>query len=186
MKFTSISLQNNIHYRKANIDLKTGLYNHSFFIRRLKEELARLKRHNFDLALLMLDIDFFKAVNDKFGHLAGDKIIYNISKIIDDNKRNEDVAARFGGEEFVVLLVDCNVDFARIVAERLRLAVEKYDFIYEDKAIKITVSVGACCISSGDENYSSDELIKKADTALYHSKKNGRNKTSVYTSDMKE
>jgi diguanylate cyclase (GGDEF)-like protein len=183
MKFTSISLQNNIHYRRANIDLKTGLYNHSFFIRRLKEELARLKRHNFDLSVLMIDIDFFKAVNDKYGHLAGDKIIYNLSKIIDDNKRNEDVAARFGGEEFVVLLVDCNKEFAYIVAERIRKTVEGYDFMFESKKIKITISLGVCCISSKDD-YTADALINNADTALYYSKKHNRNRTTIFSEEL--
>ena len=183
MKFTSISLQNNIHYRRASIDLKTGLYNHSFFIRRLKEELARLKRHDFDLAVLMIDIDFFKKVNDNYGHLAGDKIIYNMSKIIDDHKRNEDVAARFGGEEFVVLLVDCNRDYAYLVAERLRSAVEKYDFLFEEKTIKISVSIGVCCITSGDD-LTADELLEKADVAMYQSKKKGRNMTTVFSSEM--
>jgi diguanylate cyclase (GGDEF)-like protein len=183
MKFASISLQNNIHYRRANIDLKTGLYNHSFFIRRLKEELTRLKRHNFDLALMILDIDFFKLVNDKYGHLAGDKIIYNLSKIIDDHKRNEDVAARFGGEEFVVLLVNCNKDYAFLVAERIRKAVENYDFVYEDKIIKITISIGVCYMSSSD-NCSTEILMKNADIALYHSKKNNRNRTTIYSDSM--
>jgi diguanylate cyclase (GGDEF)-like protein len=177
MKFASISLQNNIHYLRANVDLKTGLYNHAFFIKRLNEELARLKRYDYEISLMMFDIDFFKKVNDTYGHIAGDKIIFGISKIITDNIRDEDVASRFGGEEFAVLLVQCKDGFAREVAERIRRSVEEFDFVHEDKIIKATISIGIAKIGK-ECKISANEIIEIADTALYQSKSNGRNQST--------
>jgi len=179
MKFASISLQNNIHYLRASVDLKTGLYNHSFFVKRVDEEMARLKRHDYDISVLMLDIDFFKKINDTYGHIAGDKIIFNISKIIEDHIRNEDVASRFGGEEFAVLLVQCRNDHALEVAERIRQSVQAQDFVYEDKIIKTTVSIGIAKVSK-DCSFPTNEIIHMADTALYQSKSNGRNQVTFF------
>jgi diguanylate cyclase (GGDEF)-like protein len=180
MKFASVSLQNNIHYLRANVDLKTGLYNHAFFLKRLDEEIARLKRHDFEIAMIMFDIDFFKKINDTYGHLAGDKILLEISKMIGECIRDEDIASRFGGEEFAVLLVQCKRDYGFEVAERVRQTVEGYTFEYNDKKIKVTISAGVSSISKDCICFAT-EIIQRADTALYTSKTTGRNKTTLFT-----
>jgi diguanylate cyclase (GGDEF)-like protein len=179
MKFASISFQNNIHYRKATIDSKTKLYNHSFFVRKLDEEIARIKRYRSHISVLMLDIDFFKKFNDTYGHLIGDRLLYYISKLISENTRKEDIAARFGGEEFIIMLVEANENIAIIVAEKLRKLIENLKVNYLDKELSVTVSVGISCASI-ENIVDPNELVKQADTALYQSKKTGRNKISVY------
>jgi diguanylate cyclase (GGDEF)-like protein len=132
---------------------------------------------------MMFDIDFFKKINDTYGHLAGDRIIYGISRIIDSKIRTEDVAARFGGEEFVVLLVNCNAEYAYEIAERMRAEIQDYEFIFEEKKIKATVSIGVCTTNT-KEFYSSTQLLNNADCALYHSKENGRNKTTIFNGNI--
>jgi diguanylate cyclase (GGDEF)-like protein len=185
MKFASISIQNNIHYRKATVDSKTKLYNHSFFMRKLEEELARIKRYRSQLSILMIDIDFFKKFNDTYGHLMGDRLLFHISKIITENTRREDIAARFGGEEFVVMLVEANENIAYLVAEKLRKIIENYKLKYLEKEISVTVSIG---ISNAtyEKDVEVNELIKKADIALYSSKENGRNKSTVFKKNLEE
>lgn len=181
MKFASISLQNNIHYRRAIIDAKTKLYNHSFFLRRFEEEISKIKRYNFQLCLLMVDIDYFKRFNDTYGHVLGDKLLYNISNIINENVRDEDVASRFGGEEFAILLIQCDITSAWVVAERIRKAIEKFKMKYDNEDIHVTVSVGIAHARQGMK-LAVEDIIKHADDALYQSKENGRNKTSIYSS----
>ncbi|MCG8571527.1 MAG: GGDEF domain-containing protein [Spirochaetes bacterium] len=184
INFTSISLQNNIHYRRAILDVKTGLYKHSFFMKRLEEEVAKIKRYQHVISIMMLDIDFFKKINDVYGHMAGDFILYEMAKIIKNAIRIEDPAARFGGEEFIVMLTECKSENAKIVAERIRTNIEESVFHYEDKEIKMTVSIGiseAC-----HQNFHQHStLIMQADMALYHSKRSGRNQTTLYQ-DIKD
>ncbi|MDY7030063.1 MAG: diguanylate cyclase, partial [Spirochaetota bacterium] len=104
MRFVSISLQNAIHYHSSVTDFKTQLYNHSFFMKRLTEELAKVKRYNKSMAVMLIDIDFFKQLNDRYGHLAGDKVLFELARTLEKSLRREDVVARFGGEEFVIML----------------------------------------------------------------------------------
>jgi diguanylate cyclase (GGDEF)-like protein len=183
MKFASISFQNNIHYRKATIDSKTKLYNHSFFIRKLDEEIARIKRYRTHLSVLMVDIDYFKKFNDAYGHLIGDRLLYYISKLITENTRKEDVAARFGGEEFVIMLVEANENIAFLVAEKIRKIIESFKISYLEKELSVTVSIGISCASI-DNIIEPNELVKHADIALYCSKKHGRNRSTLYKPDM--
>ena len=179
MKFTSISLQNNINYKNAITDYKTKLYNHSFFTRRLYEELARAKRYKMQLTLLILDIDHFKKFNDTYGHLLGDEVLFQISRMLEKSIRKEDIAARFGGEEFVVILVQTGRDSGWIAAERIRKSIENMKIKYADTELNITVSIGAASLS-GDNLVCSTYLLEQADTALYKSKEGGRNKTTFY------
>lgn len=183
MKFSSISLQNIIHYRRATIDSKTKLYNHSFFMRKLDEELSRIKRYNSKIAILMLDIDFFKVFNDTYGHLTGDKMLYNLSKIIIENIRKEDIAARFGGEEFVIMLIEADDSGAFQAAEKLRNIVQNFKLNYLKDKLSITISIGISTAAK-DDLVDANELIRKADTALYTSKKNGRNKSTIYKKEL--
>ncbi|MFO7848753.1 MAG: GGDEF domain-containing protein, partial [Spirochaetia bacterium] len=119
MKFVSISLQNTIHYKSSVTDYKTRLYNHSFFTKRLAEELAKVKRYGKSISILLLDIDHFKHFNDKHGHLAGDKALFQLARQLENSTREEDVIARFGGEEFVILLPESNLTASHYVAERV-------------------------------------------------------------------
>lgn len=183
MKFASISLQNNIHYKRATVDSKTKLYNHSFFIRKLDEELSRVQRYNSKLAVLMIDIDFFKKFNDTYGHLVGDKILNKISKILTENIRKEDIAARFGGEEFVIMLIESDEEGAKVVAEKLRKLVQDFKLKFLKDDLRVTISIGICCSTKYDY-IDSNELIRKADVALYHSKEKGRNRSTLYFKEL--
>ncbi len=182
MKFVSISLQNIIHYKLAIMDLKTRLYNHDFFIRRLTQEISRVKRYGSEFAVLMFDIDHFKHINDTYGHVAGDKIIKVIAKTIQALIRSEDVAARFGGEEFVVMLVECKREFAFAVAERIRKKIEGYIINFENKVIRMTISIGGEHVTAQNAD-SPQDIINRADKALYYSKENGRNRSTIANSE---
>ncbi|MBN2509150.1 MAG: GGDEF domain-containing protein [Spirochaetales bacterium] len=179
MAFTSVSIQNNIHHRHAITDRKTKIYNHSFFQRRLDEEIARVHRHDTTLALVVLDVDHFKIFNDTHGHFAGDIALESLAKVLKSCVRKEDIPARFGGEEFVVLLVDCSQESAWKAAERIRQSIEEMDMEYKNNILKITVSIGVCFVNKYLK-YTAQELIERADKALYKSKKNGRNRTTLY------
>jgi diguanylate cyclase (GGDEF)-like protein len=180
MKFASISLQNIIHYQKASIDQKTKLYTYSYFQQKLSEELSRVKRYKSVFSILMLDIDHFKKVNDTYGHLTGDKILQDLSRLMLKNIRQEDIAARFGGEEFIIILIEKKPADAFQAAEKIRKIIESYNFTDKGHKIQITVSIGITHINS-DEIYDSEEIIRRADLALYQSKTNGRNRTSLYS-----
>ncbi|MBN1798603.1 MAG: GGDEF domain-containing protein [Spirochaetales bacterium] len=185
MKCASVSLQTNIYYQRAIIDSKTQLYTHHFFIKRLQEELSRISRYKEDLALLMFDIDHFKELNDSFGHLAGDRVLFDVAEILKTNIRKSDVAARFGGEEFVVLLISCNKDYAYMIAERIRSRIEDMDFEYLGAKIKVTISAGIS-FTSQKNVLTEEELIRQSDLALYASKRKGRNCSTLYSGKLDE
>lgn len=176
IKFTSIGIQNNIHYEHSVREPKTGLYNHNFFVRRVDEEIARAKRTKKSFSVIILDIDKFKHFNDTYGHLAGDEIILNLADMLKQTVREEDILSRFGGEEFMALLPDAGREAAWIAAERIRKAVEEMTTPYEKQALKITISLG---IATFDEEHDDTvNIFREADKALYLSKEGGRNKAS--------
>jgi diguanylate cyclase (GGDEF)-like protein len=179
MKFTSIGIQNNIHYEHSVKDSKTGLYNHNFFIHRVNEELSRAKRDKHNFSLMITDIDNFKMFNDKYGHLAGDEVIFQISKRLKKELREMDILSRFGGEEFTILLPNSNSRDAKSIAERIRKSIEGLVVPYNDETLHVTVSIG---ISTYNwfENINADDMLKRADDALYESKENGRNRSTLY------
>jgi len=183
MKFTSVSIQNNIHYEHSVKDPKTGLYNHNFFINRLKEELARSKRNHAVFSVMVMDIDKFKHFNDTYGHLAGDEVILGIASTLTKTLREGDIISRFGGEEFTVMLPDTPAEPSWKTAERVRQAIEHMEVPYQDYVLKVTVSIGIATIHPY-RNIEADELIKRADLALYKSKENGRNRTTHYRSGL--
>ena len=185
MRFTSISIQNNIHYRSAITDYKTKLYNHSFFTRRFDEEVSRIRRHHSEASLLMLDIDHFKRFNDTFGHQAGDEALFRVARILEGSIRKEDVAARFGGEEFIVLLVQSRLDIAWTVAERIRTSVESFRYNIQGQEASLTISIGVVHVSDFDDK-PFNSLVEMADNALYRSKKAGRNRTTFYNPGLYE
>lgn len=179
MRFTGIGLQNNIHYTSATTDYKTQLYNHSFFLQRLKEELAKIHRHEGSVSIVMLDVDHFKKFNDTYGHLAGDKVLANIARVLRNTIRVEDLAARFGGEEFSIMLIETSKAEAWEIAERIRRGIENASIYYEGQQLQVTASIG---IRHVDMNTMADtkHLIGQADEALYKSKGSGRNRVSMY------
>ncbi len=185
IKFVSIALQNNIHYKRAITDFKTHLYNHSFFMIRIEEELARVRRYNTEVSLIITDVDKFKNFNDTYGHLAGDEVLIHLSKVLRESIREEDVAARFGGEEFVVMLVQCDEDSAWRVAERIRKRIQDLTVSYEEHKLHVTISLGIAHLTGREAKVVTPEsLIEQADTALYNSKENGRNRTTIYMPGM--
>lgn len=179
MKFTSTSLQNNLHYTTAVTDVKTQLYNHAFFMKRLEEELAIVRRYESQIGLIILDVDHFKIFNDTYGHMAGDVVLNNIARVLEKSIRKGDIPARFGGEEFVVLLLRSSREDSIAVAERIRRAVEEAVVEYSGKNLAVTVSIGVS-YANPDNPVSSGDLIKRADAALYQAKKAGRNRVFWY------
>jgi len=162
----------------ANLDGLTELYNHRAFQDRLDEEIERARRGNRTLALLMLDIDLFKIFNDTYGHLAGDEILKEVSKIIRASIRKMDVPARYGGEEFAVILPEVTLEGAILVAERIREEVEHKRINFEGRHIGVTISIGIAIYPEDGKDKKS--LIASADLALYHAKRTGRNRVCTY------
>ncbi|GAB6088869.1 GGDEF domain-containing protein [Spirochaeta dissipatitropha] len=182
-EFASIGLQNVIHYTSSVTDFKTRLYNHSYFIRRMTEEIHRVDRYHHGFALMAIDIDFFKSLNDQYGHLAGDRALFQLSRIIEDSVREEDIVSRYGGEEFLVLLTECSKGSALSVAERMRETIARTPITYQDLELSLSVSIGIthCAYPPDDDP---KHLINEADQALYRAKKNGRNRCELYSNGL--
>ncbi|AFG36413.1 GGDEF domain-containing protein [Spirochaeta africana] len=182
-EFASIGLQNVIHYTSSVTDFKTRLYNHSYFVRRLQEEMNRVGRHHHAFALLAIDIDHFKLLNDRYGHLAGDRALFQLSRMIESAVRQEDIVSRYGGEEFLVLLTQCSKQAALDVAERMRRSIADTSFTYQDKELSVTVSIGVTHCSFPPDT-SGKQLIAEADQALYRAKHNGRNRCEFFNAGL--
>lgn len=168
---------------KSVTDELTGLYNRRYFFERLKEEYERTKRYSeLEFSVIMLDIDHFKKINDTYGHMAGDAVLKQLARIMKNSIRSADIAARFGGEEFIFILPQTSLKGGVQFAERLRKTVEKYKFQALGHEIPVTISLG---VSSYHNKlpYTLDEIIKNADEALYRAKASGRNKVCVYEED---
>jgi len=172
----AIAIQN-AHYfeqarRMAFVDGLTGVYNRRYFEQRILEELERAARYSGGLAVLMLDIDHFKRVNDEFGHLLGDEVLRQLSTILAQQLRKVDVVCRYGGEEFSILVPQTTGEHAVGVAEKLRRVIEDWNFPGVPRPV--TVSIG---VADFPENGATrDELVKAADAALYAAKQAGRNR----------
>lgn len=154
-------------------DALTGLYNRRHFETSADREFLRAIRYKSELTFAIVDIDFFKHINDTYGHLCGDKILKEVAFFINDSFRKTDMVFRYGGEEFVVILTETNSQAASIPLERLRERVEKNVFKFKENKIKVTISVGY----SSDVEHSEDatQLFERADAALYIAKESGRN-----------
>ncbi|MCX7990458.1 MAG: diguanylate cyclase [Proteobacteria bacterium] len=163
----------------AITDGLTGAYNHRYFYKRLTEEFERARRYGTSLSLIMIDIDFFKKINDKYGHLIGDAVLADLAKLLRQNIRKHDVFARYGGEEFAIILPHTNYEGAKHEAERLRKAVENNKFAHVEKEGEVTISLG--CVSYPDASAEKPEdLVRFADSALYTAKNSGRNNVKFY------
>ncbi len=164
----------------ATTDGLTGLYNHRRFQEKLSDEFKRLNRYSSPVSLILTDIDYFKKVNDTYGHPAGDLVLKGVSKIIREQIRDMDVAARYGGEEFAVILPGTEAEGAKNIAERLRHAVMNATFSPDGKSLKVTISIGIATAPLDAKD--KEELLERTDKALYHAKHNGRNQTVIWGS----
>jgi len=171
-------LKNEIEFVSTTDNL-TGLYNRKYLHERLEAELSRAKRYNTPLSLLLVDIDFFKVVNDMYGYDWGDVLLKEITEILKRHIRKEDILTRYGDEEFIVVLPNTDEDNAFIFSERFRRDIEKMEFFPdgEDERHPITISGGISCypfLENVDEN--ANTMIRYAEHALYNAKKRGKNK----------
>ena len=180
IRFLSVSIQNGLHYESSITDPKTGLFTHDYYVRRLDEAIAISKRRDIGSGIMILDVDHFKKFNDTWGHIVGDEILLALAQTIKDTIRTEDCAARFGGEEFSVLVSGCTQDFLMKIAERVRIAISNIRIPVKNNQLSVTVSIGARMIAPGI-NSSSLILIGDADRALYRSKSAGRNRSTLFT-----
>ncbi len=164
-------------YESAVRDALTKAHNRRYLVERLSSEIAYAKRHMTRLALILFDIDFFKRVNDTYGHLAGDDVLREISALVSRLIRVEDVFARFGGEEFVVLARGIEHANAGLFSERLRSSVERLEIASEGAVIQVTISVGYASVDEiADGTRTAESLMRLADERLYQAKTAGRNR----------
>ncbi len=168
-------------YQAATKDFLTNTYNKKFFMDRLQSEFSYAQRHEGNLSILVLDIDHFKKVNDTYGHLAGDIAIQKMAHHLMTHTRKDDVVARFGGEEFVILMRDCDQEQARSLAENLREGISRIAIQVNSKNFKITVSVGVATLSEVTKTkiLRFESLLQEADNQLYKAKANGRNQVCI-------
>ena len=160
----------------ATLDALTGLNNRRQFEVRLKQEIATTKRQKNPLCAMMIDIDFFKKVNDTYGHASGDTVLRTVASIIKEHLRESDIPSRYGGEEFAVLLPYTHIDEAQIVGERLRKAVENTPVPIDKKNINVTISMG---LAEFNPEETGENLFERADKALYEAKESGRNRVCI-------
>ena len=163
-------------FRAANIDNLTQLYNKKYFLDVLSKEFSYSKRNHQPLSLMMTDVDHFKKINDSYGHPAGDLVLKTVGQYLLKNLRLENIACRYGGEEFAIILRNASGDQALFVAERLRKSIESERIHYLGKVIQITISIGIATLD-GNNFETIDDLIKRADEYLYEAKEMGRNRT---------
>ncbi len=159
--------------KNSMLDGMTGLYTHKFFMERLDGELGRAERHNENLTLLFLDLDKFKRINDTYGHLFGDMVIKDTSNIIKNNVRTHDVVARYGGEEYAVILVNSNKEECMKTVKRIRENVENHIFTNNEESERMTISIGMA--QYPEDSNEAKGLIKFADEKMYEVKKLGGN-----------
>jgi len=182
----STSLKNSLLHSKievmATTDGLTGLFNHRQFQERLLEEFKRQNRYGSPISLLIIDLDFFKKINDTYGHPVGDLVLRGTADIIRGTVREVDMAARYGGEEFAALLIGTDKKGAIQTAERLRRAIESCEFRADGKKIRVTSSIGVA--SSPPDANTKEDLIEKADKALYKAKADGRNKVVGWSDSL--
>jgi len=160
-------------YRLTITDGLTHVANKRHFLDFLEREIARATRHNRPLSLVILDVDHFKEVNDRYGHLAGDRVLQGVAAVVATQVRRDEILARYGGEEFAVVMPETELEDAAVFAERIRLEVESAQFDYDEEPIRVTISLGAAALTPPD---SLDSLIVRADTRLYEAKEGGRNR----------
>ncbi len=175
-----LAFDNEKNFSASIKDPLTDLYNHGYFNLQLEREIENARRGKNDVSLIMIDIDYFKNYNDLNGHPNGDKVLINVANILKNNTREGDLAVRYGGEEFVIILVNTKLKDAAEKAEQIRKTILEYKFDREELQPDgdLTISVGVASFPKLADNMF--ELIEKADKALYKSKNTGKNKVTIY------
>jgi len=164
-------------YEQATRDGLTGIFNKKRFLEELRKDFAYGLRHNEITSLIMFDLDHFKKVNDTYGHQCGDMVLRTLSKVVTGTLREEDLFARFGGEEFSIIMRNQDAQRAYVAAERVRRSVETHKFMWEGQRVPVTISLGVATLKKANfRTY--QEMLEEADQFLYLSKRNGRNRTS--------
>lgn len=175
----AVAINNASLLELSSTDMMTHLKLKYYFFNVLTDKLDSAIIQDVHLSVLMFDIDFFKKFNDTYGHACGDYVLQQVASLIKGSIRSQDLASRYGGEEFTVLLSDTNKKDAVFIADRIRKNIEAYDFEYENKHMKVTVSGGVAVFSSETNPVKSAKaLVDQADQALYVSKRNGRNRVT--------
>ncbi|MBA3696930.1 MAG: GGDEF domain-containing protein [Methylotenera sp.] len=163
----------------AIVDVLTGLFNRRYLNETLARELARANRAKLSLGVIMLDIDHFKMFNDMHGHEAGDLVLKEVGLLLKNALRASDIACRYGGEEFVLVLPEADMEISKLRAETIRDNIRAINLVYGGLTLpSITVSIGICVFP--DDGIEAETLLKAADDALYHAKRNGRDQIQVY------
>ena len=165
-------------YRLTVLDPLTGVFNRRYMLEMLEREVARAVRHGRPLAVALFDIDHFKAINDRFGHVCGDRALCEVTRRVRGLIRTEEVFARYGGEEFVVLLTESDRGAGRAFGERLREAIAAEPFTFDGKSHRVTVSVGVSTTADPGP-HTPEELLRIADERMYGSKRAGRNRVTA-------
>jgi two-component system, cell cycle response regulator len=161
-------------YRMTIVDGLTQVHNKRYLYEALERELIRARRHERPLSATMMDIDFFKNINDQFGHLAGDHVLREVAKVIQGRIRRDEVFARYGGEEFVIVLPETPLEGATALAENLRSRIGEHAFVFQGERIPVTISIGCAQLATTDKT--ANDLIQRADAKLYEAKRSGRNR----------
>lgn len=184
----AVCLENTLNHERLKLlgllDPLTGVHNRRYFDERLEEEVSRVSREGRPLSCLFLDIDFFKQFNDSFGHHVGDSVLQKVAATIKSHMRASDILARFGGEEFSVLLINTDIQEALVIAERIRRAVAEQPLVVaDDDTQQVTISIGCSVLESNHPPASiaitSQALVERADKALYQAKSQGRNRVDA-------
>ncbi|HVU05658.1 MAG TPA: GGDEF domain-containing protein [Polyangiaceae bacterium] len=160
-------------YRMTIVDGLTQIHNKRYLFESLEREIIRARRHDRPLSALMFDIDFFKRINDHYGHLAGDYVLRELAEVVQNRIRRDEVFARYGGEEFCIVLPETTMDGATALAENIREKVAEHSFVFQGEKIPVTISIGCALVR---ENDTATELIQRADEKLYEAKRGGRNR----------
>ena len=180
-----LQLVNEKFKRLSITDELTGLYNRRHFQELMQSDIEVSIRYGNSNSLLLIDVDFFKKINDNYGHPCGDQVLVEVSKTMKVTLRKTDILCRIGGEEFAVLCRQADREDATDVAEKIRSIVEKSTVLCGDDRIKCTISIGICTFDGKDKNQNLETIYRESDLALYHAKKSGRN-TVVHYDDLSE
>ncbi|MCB1141969.1 MAG: GGDEF domain-containing protein [Leptospiraceae bacterium] len=178
----SLKEKNNELIRIANSDFLTGLSNRKYIIEKLNELYSRWESKSFPLACILIDIDHFKKVNDNYGHSAGDHILIKTAEILKTSIPPEAILGRYGGEEFIVILENYEIEKAFQIAELIRKNIENTIIVYRERDFSISISIGLQEISLGEGSL--EQFLIETDRALYYSKENGRNRTTIYNPNL--
>lgn len=162
----------------AITDSLTRIFNRRYYLERFAEELERSRKFKYKFSCLMIDIDYFKSYNDRYGHIVGDAVLREISQTIQEKIRQIDLLGRYGGEEFIIILSETDKDLANQAAQRIRQAIEYKPIRAYDEELKITVSIGISTFPEDGQDV--ETLIDRSDAALYRAKETGRNRVCVY------